>query len=116
MPPLEAFIGPAVVVETPLFNLPTRTRILIKGTALLSADDVDMILHSEAPLVGVETMSIDPIASDDLPNHKRMLDAGVVILENLDLTRARTGRWKLIAPPVRYRGLDAAPVRALLEG
>ena len=48
--------------------------------------------------------------------HKALLRGGVAILENLDLTRARTGRWKLIAPPVRYRGLDAAPVRALLEG
>jgi arylformamidase len=115
MPSLEAFIGPVVVVENPLFNLPTRTRVLIKGTTLLSSDDVDMILHSEAPLVGVETMSIDPIDSDDLPNHKRLLDAGVVILENLDLSAVEAGLFELIALPLKIHDADATWVRAVLR-
>ena len=37
------------------------------------------------------------------------------ILENLDLRRVTPGPYELIALPLKYMALDAAPVRAVLR-
>jgi arylformamidase len=37
------------------------------------------------------------------------------VLENLDLRGIADGHYELIALPVRWDGLDAAPVRAILR-
>ena len=39
---------------------------------------------------------------------------GVAILENLDLSAVMPGRYQLVALPIRFRELDASPVRAIL--
>jgi arylformamidase len=66
-------------------------------------------------LFGIDTPSVDHRDSKTMDAHRALLAGGAAILENLDLTKAKPGRYRLIAPPVKYRGLDAGPVRALLE-
>jgi arylformamidase len=43
------------------------------------------------------------------------LDHGVVLLEGTDLTEIAPGRYELIRFPLRLRGLDGAPCRAVLR-
>ncbi len=66
-------------------------------------------------LIGLDTPSMDSFASKDLPAHKILVRGGVAILENLDLSRAADGDWELIALPLKIRGADATPVRAVLR-
>ncbi|HEX9640646.1 MAG TPA: arylformamidase, partial [Candidatus Krumholzibacteria bacterium] len=40
---------------------------------------------------------------------------GVAILENLVLGHVEAGEYELIAMPLRWMGLDASPVRAVLR-
>lgn len=46
--------------------------------------------------------------------HRTLLGAGVVLLENLDLTDVKDGEYELIALPLRLAGSDGSPVRAVL--
>lgn len=46
--------------------------------------------------------------------HRRLLSAGTVIIEMLDLWRIPEGEYWMIALPLRLRGLDGSPCRALL--
>ena len=46
--------------------------------------------------------------------HRTLLSAGVVIIEMLDLWRIPEGDYWMIALPLRLRGLDGSPCRALL--
>jgi arylformamidase len=66
-------------------------------------------------LVGVDAPSVDLRESKSLPVHHLLFDGGAFVLENLDLSQVSDGEYELIALPLRFDGLDAAPVRAVLR-
>ena len=66
-------------------------------------------------LLGVDAPSVDRRESKTLPVHHALFAGGAYILENLDLDGIADGSYELLAPPMRWAGVDAAPVRALLR-
>jgi arylformamidase len=73
-------------------------------------------LHGEGVrLVGIDTPSIDPCVSKDLPAHKVCLRHDMAILEGLVLDAVPEGVYELIALPLRLVGFDGSPVRAILR-
>jgi arylformamidase len=70
-------------------------------------------------LVGLDTPSVDHVDAKALEAHHTLLKAGMVWLENLDLTAApvqqpATEMPFLIALPLKLMELEASPVRAIL--
>lgn len=64
-------------------------------------------------LVGIDYLSIQRYR--DPPDvHEILLEAGVLILEGLDLRAVTPGRWTLICLPLSITGIEAAPARAVL--
>jgi len=124
--PLDAFVGPARVVELSgrgevgPDSLPPRTlgsrRILFRtrGRAFLAPLAAVRLAEKGALLVGTDAMSVDPEDAEDLPVHRTLLSRGVMVLENLDLSGVAPGDYDLVALPLRFRDLDASPVRAIL--
>jgi kynurenine formamidase len=47
--------------------------------------------------------------------HLALLEAGKVVVGDLSLAGAEAGRYELICLPLRIKGCDASPVRALLR-
>lgn len=72
------------------------------------------LIASGVRLVGIDTPSIDPPEAEDLPAHRALLAAGVVVVEGLDLAGVEPGRYTLMAAPLRLVGVEASPVRAVL--
>jgi len=66
-------------------------------------------------LVGIDGPSVDPADSLELPAHRLLLEAGVVVIEGLDLGRAEAGDYELLCLPLALRGSDGAPARAVLR-
>ena len=66
-------------------------------------------------LYGTDAPSMDAVDSEDLPGHKAMGRNGIAILEGLDLSRVRDGRYQLVALPLKIMGGDGSPVRAALR-
>lgn len=66
-------------------------------------------------LYGSESPSMDDAASKELPGHHALLDAGIAILEGLDLHAAADGVYELVALPLKIAGGDGSPVRAVLR-
>jgi arylformamidase len=66
-------------------------------------------------LVGIDTPSVDPFDSKDLPAHHVILEMGMRNLEGLDLGAAPAGDYELIALPLRLMEADSSPVRAVLR-
>ena len=66
-------------------------------------------------LIGIDTPSVDPFSSKDLPSHHTFLKYDMAILEGLDLRQVPEGMYELIALPLRLVGFDASPVRAILR-
>jgi arylformamidase len=66
-------------------------------------------------LLGVDTPSVDPADSKELPAHAACLESGITILEGLVLDGVAAGAYELIALPLRLIGFEASPVRAILR-
>ena len=120
--------GPLVRVEHiahALEKLPAR--VLVRTYERAPVDRWDPQLASYAPetieclaalgvkLVGIDTASIDPAESKDLPSHQAIRRLGLRVLENLVLDEVPEGDYELIALPLRLMTADASPVRAVLR-
>ena len=137
--PLDRFAGPALVyavdadryiTEAHVKAIPidgTR-RVLFKtrNSQLLKRREYDpdfvaFSLEAARALVarGVELVGLDYLsvahADEQVPVHRAFLDHGVILLEGIDLSDIAPGRYELICFPLRLRGLDGAPCRAVLR-
>jgi arylformamidase len=65
-------------------------------------------------LVGIDYLSVDAPDDNAFSAHRALLGADVLILEGLDLSGVRQGRYRLLCLPLKLKGCEAAPVRAVL--
>lgn len=80
----------------------------------LSAELIDWLASKGVKLVGLDTPSVDPADSKDLPSHAALYRNNLAVLEGVDLDKVPAGLYKLVALPLRFVGADASPVRAIL--
>lgn len=137
--PLEAFYGPALVIDLsdrkgelefsdiePLIASYRLERLILKtGCSIAGGSFPDewpalseacarTLLGLGLKLLAVDAPSVDARESKSLAVHKMLFSGNAFILENLDLRRASTGACEIIAFPIKVMSLDAAPVRAVL--
>ncbi len=137
--PLEMFIGPALVhaVDAERYiteehvntiELAGVTRVLFKtrNSGLLRKPTYDpdfvafslgaarALVNRGVRLVGLDYLSVAH-ADEQVPVHRAFLDHGVILLEGIDLLAIEPGRYELICFPLRLRGSDGAPCRAVLR-
>jgi arylformamidase len=136
--PLDAYLGPCRVihalgvrplvepahVEPHLANVPPR--VLIRTcratppgwdpafTAIAPAT-LELLHDRGVRLIGIDTPSLDPEQSKSLDSHQVVRRHGMAILEGIVLDAVAEGDYELIALPLRWQGLDASPVRAVLR-
>jgi len=139
---LERFLGPAYVadlrrVEGGISALdlaearipPASRRVLLRTSnsrwwhparafrtdfVYLAPDGADWLVERGVQLVGIDYLSIEGYGVPGAPTHKRLLGAGIPILEGLDLFNVRPGRWQMAAFPLRIKDGDAGGTRAVL--
>jgi arylformamidase len=136
--PLELYVGPCQVVRVAVaprgvigpadWPGPARAERVLFATGTypdpdtfteeFAALDPALIerLHAEGVrLVGIDTPSVDPFASVDLPAHRKILEFDMATLEGLSLAGVPEGVYELLALPLRLAGFDGSPVRAVLR-
>ena len=64
-------------------------------------------------MIGVDYLSVAPFNDPEL-THKILLEAGVLVIEGLDLSRIDPGEYTLLCLPLKIGGSDGAPARVLL--
>jgi kynurenine formamidase len=65
--------------------------------------------------VGFDAISADPIDSRDLPVHRVLMRAELLIIENLaGLERLPEGRFMFSCFPLAFQDADGSPVRAVV--
>lgn len=84
------------------------------GYPVLSADAARLVASCGLSGVGVDAISVDPVGDRELPVHRVLLGAGLVIVENLTGLEAlpSTG-FTFQALPLAFADADGAPVRAI---
>lgn len=81
----------------------------------LTEEGATYLIEAGIRLVGIDYLSIEGIASG-ITVHRMLLDAGVVILEGINLAEVEPGEYELICLPLKVAGGDGAPARAILRG
>lgn len=66
-------------------------------------------------LVGFDYLSIEKFGSRDYASHLALLEAGVVIVEGLDLSEIEPGEYDMVCLPLRIAGGDGSPARVVLR-
>jgi arylformamidase len=140
---LDLLVGRAYVLYLPDVNvitasilmdadIPPRTRRLLfktrnsdlwsKGSREfqadyvgLSVDAAELLVDRNVKLVGIDYLSIAPYKQGKSV-HTILLDAGVVVVEGLDLSKVSPGRYTLTCLPIKLGGAEGAPTRAILVG
>ena len=142
---LASMIGPAIVAdfadagevgprELDALNLPANTVRLLCRTrnsllwaspdrhfrtdfVAITAGGARWLVDRGVRLIGVDYLSVERLNASPPETHLRLLEAGVVILEGLDLREAKAGAYWLACLPWKLCGTDGAPARAvLIEG
>jgi arylformamidase len=138
--PLEILLGKARVVELlarerveradlEALDLRDDLRVLFKtrmsGQMLkpvyqedhvyVTVDAAHYLAQAGIKLVGFDYLSVDRSGSADFPAHHALLEAGVVVVEGLDLSEVEPGEYEMACLPLRVGGGDAAPARVVLR-
>ena len=89
-------------------------RLLIKsfGKGRLTVYSLMDIKASNLKLIGIDDISIGMPNAEALI-HKELLGNDIIILEGLDLTAVPDGRYVLVCEPLKIKGAEAAPCRAI---
>jgi len=104
--------APRVLLRTGTFPDPRNWN---NDFASLSPALVDDFYQHGVMLIGIDTPSVDPFESKELEAHQAFARNDMAMLEGLVLDHVEEGEYELIAPPLRIRGADASPVRAVLR-
>ncbi len=139
--PLDLFVGPARVIDArgastfsqQLFagltaaDLAATPRILFRTDTWLDTSIFPTawplfdpalpawLAAQGVKLIGLDVPSVDSLTSTGMPIHHRFDAANLIILESLDLRTAAPGCYELIALPLKIRGGDGSPLRAVLR-
>ena len=137
----EALIGPARVIgldsveaigsaelrsamigagERILFRTRNSDRRLLEGPftedfVYLTVDGARYLADRRIQTVGIDYLSIGGIKHDLAETHSALMEAGIWIIEGLDLTHVLPGRYEMICLPLRIAGAEGAPARAVLR-
>ncbi len=79
----------------------------------LTAAAAEWLAKKGIKLVGIDYLSIAKM-EEAVEVHQILLGRGMHILEGLDLSKASSGEYQLVALPLRFTGLEASPLRAIL--
>ncbi len=80
----------------------------------ISAEAAHYLAAQQVMTVGVDYLSVGGFHRDGTATHQALLEANIWIIEGLDLTRVRAGRYMLHCLPLKIENGDGAPARAVL--
>ncbi len=103
--------APRVLFKTLSFPDPQKWN---NNFCSLSIELIDFLAAQHVLLVGIDTPSIDPFESKALEAHHQIHKHNMAILEGIVLKDVRPGLYTLSALPLKIKGGDASPVRAIL--
>lgn len=79
----------------------------------LDRDGAQFLQDKKIKGVGIDALGIERDQKDHL-THIRLLSAGIIIIEGINLMDVNPGTYKLIALPLKIDDVEASPTRAVL--
>lgn len=107
----ESIQAPRVLFKTNSFPDPNHWN---NDFMALSVELIQFLVQSNVKLVGIDTPSVDLADDKLLEVHNEIYRSDLAILEGIVLRDVKDGLYDLIALPLKLKGAEASPVRAVL--
>ena len=92
-----------------------RAAGFVEDFVYISEQAARYLAETRVRTVGVDYLSVGGYHADGALIHRILLEAGIWIIEGLDLSPVTGGRYEMICLPVKLHGSDGAPARAILR-
>lgn len=88
--------------------------IFDKNFVYLAKESADLIVEKKIKLVGIDYITIDKYGDENPTCHEKLLSNDIIILESINLKDVAEGKYTLICLPLKIKGGEGSPVRAVL--
>ena len=107
--------GERVLFRTTNSSRCWQTDTFVEDFVAISESAALHVAEAGVRTVGVDYLSVAGFHDDGVRIHRILLEAGIWLIEGLDLSAVRAGRYEMICLPVKLHESDGAPARALLR-
>jgi arylformamidase len=112
--PLALKAGERILLKTRNSTRCWSSSTFVSDYVYVTPEAAGWFVERRVRMVGVDYLSVGGMEDGHLTHHA-LLEAGISILEGLDLSRVEPGIYDLIALPLRVVGSDGAPARVVLR-
>jgi arylformamidase len=113
--PLLIRKGERILIKTRNSRLWREEKTFNKDYVYLTVETALHFVERKVRLIGVDYLSVGDAGQDGSEVHRILLGAGVTIIEGLDLSDTKPGRYEMICLPLRIKNGDGAPARVILK-
>lgn len=110
----ELPVGKIILLKTGYKNYIETDGEFETNYSYMEEDAADFLVENGVKTVGVDTPSVDCYGDKSMRIHKKILGSGMIIIENLRLHHVTPGNYRFIGLPIYIKGVEGAPLRAIL--
>jgi arylformamidase len=92
-----------------------QTNDFVQDFVYISQEAARYLASQQVQTIGVDYLSVGGYFKDGVETHHALLEAGIWIIEGLNLENVQPGIVELICLPLKIEGCDGAPARAILR-
>ncbi|RJO62562.1 MAG: ribose 5-phosphate isomerase B [Dehalococcoidia bacterium] len=96
----------SALLETAIFN---------KDYVSLTEDAAEYLVEKGIKFLALDYLSVDKFDTCMYPVHRILLNAGVVIVESVNLSSVPASDYEMLCLPLKLEGCDGAPARVILR-
>ena len=87
----------------------------VEDFVYISQDAARYLAAQQVQTVGIDYLSVGGFFKDGVETHHALLEAGIWLIEGLNLSEVVPGIYELICLPLKIEDADGAPARAILR-
>jgi len=88
--------------------------VFCENFVYMSLEAADFCVDKKLSLVGIDYVTIDRYVDKNFPTHLKLLGNDILILEGINLKEVPPGRYTLFCSPLKIKGAEGTPARAIL--
>ena len=92
-----------------------KTNSFVEDFVFISKEAARFLAERGVMLVGIDYLSVGGYKRNGSEVHRMLLEAGIWLIEGLDLSRVAPGKYELICLPLKILNGEGAPARAVLR-
>jgi arylformamidase len=114
--PHDIRAGDRILFKTANSPRAWRAQAFVENAVYLTPEAARWLADRQVRTIGIDYLSVGGFAADNgVAVHEPLAEAGITVIEGLDLTDVPPGPCDLICLPIKLAGGDGAPARAFVR-